>query len=181
MPCILFLSFPPHSVGHHGSTMPWADYGLNPFIIFHFSEFSVFSNERNGLHTRTPGPMQSLWGKTLSNQIKDWLQTHLNCLKQKSSVNYRYNNVSWNLKVRSRIKPQEGLHISPWEAKNHGSSLHLLLQRVLLPHLLAQPLSFQLEALNLNVLLLHLSLAKSITKVTRTECRIKMTCLPDYR
>lgn len=38
-----------------------------------------------------------------------------------------------------------------------------------------------LEALQLNVLLLHQSLAKSITGVTGAEWRIKMARFPDYR
>lgn len=40
--------------------------------------------------------------------------------------------MSLDLKARSTIEPHEGLNISPWEARNQGSSLHLPLQRVLL-------------------------------------------------
>ena len=93
----------------------------------------------------------------------------------------RYNSVSKNLKAGSRVQPQEGLDRSPEEAENQSSSLFTSLRKSVIISSLGPTTFISLKALNLNVFLLLLSLAKSITEVTRTKQRIKMTCLPDYR
>ena len=173
----------PHSVGQHGSKMLWVDGGLCPFtIIFHFSEVFVFSTLRTGPHSSTPGPMESLWGRSLSKQIKDGLQTHLNCPKWKSSVYGTDTIVSLS---HSEGKKQEGTswRTQPTPLGNQESRFLCSspFTKGFVISSLGSSTSVSLEAVNLNILLLHLTLAKSIAKVTRAEWRIKTTCFPDYR
>ena len=175
--------------------------------------YSSFQTKKSDSPSRTPNTIQSVWGRSLSNQIKlykhwplkDCLQTHLNCTKQtnKNSIyrlaccglwgcrvghdlmtsnnKNRHNSVSQNLKAGSRVQPQEGLDRSPEEAENQSSSLFTSLRKSVIISSLGPATLISLKALNLNAFPLLLSLAKSITEVTRTKQRIKMTCLPDYR